>query len=317
MDYSARSDQPSFTWRRLIVGARRQSLVFVGAALLVAAGLAVADTLMFGGPHPLRSAAAGLFAGLLVAIGSEVSRNVVTSPAQLQRLSGGLPVLAIAPEVTPRTLRQTPPDLRLPHGVVLTKPESSYATSVRDLRFGIPATGLIAVVSCTPDEGATTTCLGIGASCQMEGRHALLIDCDLQRRSLTRTLGAAEGPGVLEVARGAVALMDAVQVDDASGLAFLPASPRANAFQDLIASPGFAAMIADAKKRFDLIVIDCPPLMASAQARTLARVADRCVLLVAWDKTPASVVRRSLVVMGRVGVRVLGIVLNRAPIGGR
>jgi Mrp family chromosome partitioning ATPase len=68
------------------------------------------------------------------------------------------------------------------------------------------------------------------------------------------------------------------------------------------------------KARYDLVVVDSPPVMAVADARIIGRLVDKTLFVVHWDKTPGKVARAALDQLRRYGTDVAGIVLQRVDL---
>ena len=68
------------------------------------------------------------------------------------------------------------------------------------------------------------------------------------------------------------------------------------------------------KSRYDLVVVDTPPVMAVADARIIGRVVDKTIFVVRWDKTPRKVARAALEQLRRAEVRLAGIVLQQVDL---
>jgi polysaccharide biosynthesis transport protein len=73
-------------------------------------------------------------------------------------------------------------------------------------------------------------------------------------------------------------------------------------------------LLAKLSDQFDHIVIDTPPVLGFADARILAAKAGRVLLLIRWNKTPASVVNAAMEVLRLCNARVTGVVLNKVDV---
>lgn len=258
----------------------------------------------------------GLFVGLVFGAAREIGRNTITSIARLGR-HRGYSVLGAAPELTPQALRQLPPNARSPLGALVQQPASAFASAFRDLQDAIAADHVVAFIAPRFDEGATTSALCAAISAMQQGRRVILLDCDIRRRSLTRALDRAPSVGVLEAAGSPDAWRSFLDYEDETGLPFIPAAIESNPWRTLFASPGFPALLDELRAEFDLIVLDCPPALGSAEGMMLARMADRCVVVAAWDETPLSAVRSAMRALRTRSRLITGIYVNRVPPGFR
>jgi len=311
---SRRPPSQSLAFSRLQRGLRRQTPLFlVIGTVITGAGLAYD---YFGGVSPLVSATfwapIGFGAALAVALLREFSRNTVTSLSSLGRHRHYM-VLGAAPELTPRALRQLPPDKRTPLGCLAFQPASPFATAFRDLQNSVSEDGLIAFTGAGIDEGATTSALCTAVSAAQQGRSVIIVDCDIRRRSLTRLLGREPEIGVLELCEEPEAWRECLEEEEETGLHFLPAAKVRNPWRSLVGSPGFPLLIASLRRSYDLVVLDCPPALGSAEGAVIAGMADKCILVATWDRTRVSAVRNAMRALRRRETAHTGVYVNRVP----
>lgn len=250
--------------------------------------------------------------GSAIAIARELSRNTVTSLSSFGKRRG-YAILGAAPELTARTLRQLPPDKRDPLGCLAHLPASPFATAFRDLQAAIGENAIVAFIPSVPNEGATTTALCTAISASQQGRSVVVIDCDIRRRSLTRALGFDPDEGVLDACADPDAWQNFVGEEDETGLHFIPAARGAGVWRQLSSGPGLKALLTHLGEHYDLIILDCPPALTSAEGSVIAGFADKAVLLTGWDRTPLTVVRRAMALLQRRPGAMTGVYVNRVP----
>ena len=258
----------------------------------------------------------GLSVSLLICVILELSRNTITSPADLNKRAGYM-VLGAAPELTPQALRELPPDYRTPLGCLAFQPGSSFATAFRDLQSTIGKDRVVAFVGSISDEGATTAAVGAAISANQQGRRVLLVDCDLRRRSATRALLGDAEAGVLEAAKRPQSWRGLLRQEPETGLHVLPAAKLKNPWTTLFGLGGFPTMLEEMRKDYDLVVLDCPPTLGSAEGALLARTADGCVVVTAWDDTPIGALREGMRTLRARPKGTTGVYVNRVPPGYR
>ncbi|MBS0386649.1 MAG: CpsD/CapB family tyrosine-protein kinase [Proteobacteria bacterium] len=261
-------------------------------------------------------AAIAIVVALGISIVSELGRNTVTSVSGLRKHLNYL-VLGAAPELTPEAFRELPPEQRTPLGCLTFQPGSAFATSFRHLQGTISNNRMIAVIGSIPNEGASTSALGIAVSATQQGRSVLLVDCDLRRRSLTRSLLGDVEAGVLEAADRPNNWRDLVQQEAETGLHFLPAAKLKSPWTTLVGMSGLPILLEEMRKTYDLVVLDCAPALGSADGATLARLADGCIVVAAWDDTPMGALKQSMRTLRAREQRATGVYVNRVPPGYR
>ncbi|MBI3438149.1 MAG: CpsD/CapB family tyrosine-protein kinase [Proteobacteria bacterium] len=270
----------------------------LGIVFVLTTGVGLLYEYAAGGPT-LEALAVTVAIGVVVAFAislvSELGRNTVTSVAGLRKHLNYL-VLGAAPELTPEAFRELPPEQRTPLGCLTFQPGSAFSTSFRHLQGTISNNRMIAVIGSIPNEGASTSALGIAVSATQQGRNVLLVDCDLRRRSLTRSLIGDAEAGVLEAADRPDNWRSHVQQEAETGLHFLPAAKLKSPWSTLVGMGGLSILLGEMRKSYDLVVLDCPPALGSADGAMLARLADGCIIVAAWDDTPIGALKQSMLI---------------------
>ena len=136
----------------------------------------------------------------------------------------------------------------------------------------------------------------------------LLIDADLRRPGIAKMARLASEPGLANVLRGETSLSEAVQMGWSDNLSVLstPQDPEAG---DLL-SRRFANIVEEARSRFDVIVVDTPPLLSADDPRTLATIAKGILLVVSAGSTLSSV-NDAIMAVEALNAPLIGIIGNR------
>lgn len=178
---------------------------------------------------------------------------------------------------------------------------------------------VILVTSAVPKEGKTFFALSMARSFALAGGRSLLIDCDLRRPSVATTVGMAAAPDRRTLgdtipggALGPVAgIEQLIQRDTASQLDIITAADAPGSAPTMVASDQLRALIEEARTRYDLVVIDSPPVLAFVDARVLSQIADSTVLVVRWRKTPRAMVRSAIKALRTYNGRLAGAVITQ------
>jgi polysaccharide biosynthesis transport protein len=204
-----------------------------------------------------------------------------------------------------------------PHLIAISQPRSAYCEQFRSLRTRILQAGerlqtrALVVTSVGIAEGKTLTALNLGwLLAQTEGVRALVIDSDLRRPCATDYFGIEANQGLSEVLGGQLRLDDAIVRLDPAGLHLLPGGKPRDDVAELLSGPSYARVLQEARRMFDYIVIDAPPLGIFTDANVLMSRADGALLVVRAGKTRYSAVDKLLEQIPRE--KLLGVVLNRA-----
>jgi non-specific protein-tyrosine kinase len=169
------------------------------------------------------------------------------------------------------------------------------------------------ITSAGVGEGKTLTAVNLSwLLAQTDGIKALLIDADLRLPRAADYLGLDTDFGLSEVLTGGTKLADAIIKVQPSGLHLLPGGASREDVAELLSGPRFGHLLDEARKIFDYIIIDAPPLGVFTDANLLINSADAALLVVRAARTRYSVVDQLLEQLPRE--RMLGVVLNGAEI---
>lgn len=307
---------PSLTLGRTVRAIGRQFWVFLSAFLLVGGLGAIYD--LTGGMSLLAVAKlwapVGAVAGLGAGIIRELGRNTIGSLTALGR-HRGYTVIGAAPELSEKVLRELPPDRRTPLAALAFQPAGAFATSFRDVQGALDK--IVAFIGSVPNEGATTAALCAAASATQQGRSVIIVDCDIRRRSLTRLMECDTDFGVLEAAEQPNRWAEALYEEGEIGVAYIPAAKLRNPWRNLFSAKGFRPLLQELRARYDLVILDCPPALSNADGAMVARLADKTVVLAAWDETPLAAVRNTMRALKRTASDTTALYVNRVPAGYR
>lgn len=221
-----------------------------------------------------------------------------------------------APTLLPAALQ--PPLMRY----AIEAPGTFFAEAVRAIRLAIQRTlrvqpiKVVLVTSALENEGKTTLAANLAQSLATLGIRTLLIDGDLRNPQLTRSLCPHAETGLLEVALGQVAAERAILTDSSTGLSILPSATirRSEFITELMFSDRMVNVLDYCRQRYELVIIDSPPLVPLVDGRALAELADRIVLALAWDQTPGEVLSHTMELLSPVHDQILGTVLTRVDL---
>jgi exopolysaccharide transport family protein len=242
-------------------------------------------------------------------------RNGLESAEEVEQ-KVGVPAIVSIPALSQKDFSILPPRQRHPAAYLLKKPMSAFAESFRVLRTSIVysmvarSKSVVAITSAVPSEGKTTLALCLARVAALSGQKVIVVDCDLRRRSLNDLLGLAPTKGILQVLAGEAKWRDVVEQDAASGAHVLPAVSAGFTPRDVFGSPAMEALLADLSDNYDLVLLDCAPVLLVAETRVLAARADAVVLACKWSKTPVKAVRTAIEQLELTGARVVGVSLN-------
>src|SRR5262249_47880938 len=149
---------------------------------------------------------------------------------------------------------------------------------------------IVLVTSSLPSEGKTVFAASVARSVARSGGRALLVDCDLRRPGVAKVMGRATGDGLVNLFDDTKNVDSIIEVDEASGAHYIPASGGTANPQDLLGSQHMRAFLEQMRSRYDLIVLDSPPVLAVSDAIILSHSVDTTLYVVHWERTPRQAV---------------------------
>ncbi len=202
-----------------------------------------------------------------------------------------------------------------PHLVAITQPRSPHSERYRSLRTRVLHAGerkrmqAFVITSAGIMEGKTLTSINLSwLLAQTDGVRALLIDGDLRQPCAGEYLGLDAPVGLSEVLAGEATLAETIIRLEPSGLHLLPGGSTRDDVAELLSGPKFSAVLKEARRMFDYIIIDAPPLGIFTDATMLISRADAALIVARSGKTRYAMLDRLLEPLPRE--RILGIVLN-------
>lgn len=271
--------------------------------------------------------AVGVFAGLMLGIAAAFLRGLmdrtVKVPDDLEN-ELGLTFLGLLPELNEKALRTSYGNKRRrgkrvdPSKSELTvhhAPTSSIAEAARAVRTNLmfrapdnPYRTLL-VTSAGPAEGKTTVACCIAIAMAQAGQDVAIIDCDLRRPRLHRVFGKSSATGVT------TSILDGdfeatIHPTDVPNLSVITSGPIPPNPAELFHTSRFKAMLEQATKRFDRVIIDSPPIAAVTDPAIISTLVDSTVLVVRAYATRKELVRHAARSIHDVGGSLAGAVLN-------
>jgi polysaccharide biosynthesis transport protein len=143
------------------------------------------------------------------------------------------------------------------------------------------------------------------------GQKVAVIDCDLRRSSLLKAVALKAETGLIEVLVDGLPWKDVMVSDPSTNVDILPCGKSLQASDDLFSSDAMERLVDELRGAYNLVILDCAPVLALAETRVIVAHADVTILVMRSQKTHVNVVRTALRVVRATGAETLGIVLNR------
>jgi len=253
------------------------------------------------------SVMAGLFFGIVVAFLIEYLDTSIKTMADAEQLLG-LPVLTVIPNKGgPIPINEQA--ARLPHAEGYRILRAKLDLKVEN---GIgPA---LSVLSGGPGEGKSTTIYNLAVVCAQAGQSVILVDCDLRRPTIHDLLGASNDRGLANYLRGEGDAVEFIQRTSLPTLHVLTAGDMPISEIGALAGDKIRHMLDDLKQRYDLVLIDSPPVLGISDGSIIAREVDYVILVIQHRRYPREISLRAKRAIEEVHGNCIGMVLNSVAI---
>ena len=169
----------------------------------------------------------------------------------------------------------------------------------------------VSISSAAPKEGKTLTAINLALTLRVSyQRRVLLIDADLRAPSIHRLLALPVAPGLADMVDGPTFERWPV-TEVVPGLFVLPAGTPTRDPTSRLSSDRMRQLLAEARERYDWVIIDLSPLGPSADAQLVTALSDGTLVIVDTGRVPARVIQRAVDAIGEE--KVIGVVMNRMP----
>jgi capsular exopolysaccharide synthesis family protein len=270
-------------------------------------------------PKPLLFILAGIFGGLFLGFGLayllESQDDTLADSFQVETVSN-LPVLAMVPfhrmEARPREGA-----MARESSSFLIAPESSTAEAFRSLRSGLTLSGVgrklkvLAITSALPGEGKSFTAYNLGLAFAATGMKVLIIDCDLRRPRQHALFRVNREDGLADLLAGLIPFETAIKPHSVEqNLFIMPAGRQSPLASELLGAGEIENVIATARARFNLVLIDNPPVLPVADAIIVGTHCDGTIGVLRAGKTSRKALRRFIQTLARNQIHILGLVIE-------
>ena len=253
--------------------------------------------------------ACGIGLAVLLAIGLDRADHRFRYPEQVTH-DLGLTVLGAVPHL-PATLA------REPNSEVAFAVTESFRWLRLSLQHAAPQDRIaIAVSSPGPSEGKSLICANLALSFAHAGFSTVLVDGDLFRGGLAAMFTLAAGPGLQEYLTGQAPLDSVIQRSSDQNLALISRGRRLANARELLTSPALERLMSALRSRFDVVIIDTPPLGAGVDALVFGTAAQQLLLVMRHGRSNWRIANGQLQLAERLPIRLVGAVLNDVALKG-
>jgi capsular exopolysaccharide synthesis family protein len=201
--------------------------------------------------------------------------------------------------------------------IVSKQPDSMPSEAFRALRTRIQFSTVrketlktILITSSAPQEGKTTISVNLAGSFAQSKKKTLLIDCDLRKPAVHKIFNSPRTPGMIDYLTGNAELNEIIKESDLENLDYITAGTIPPNPAEMLDSKEMRDFLNIVRDKYDLVIIDSPPIIAVADSEILSNMVDGTVLVVSADTTEIELMTRSVDLIKRENTHFLGSVLN-------
>lgn len=265
-------------------------------------------------PRPVVNIGLGAVLGLLIGLGLatllEKLDTTIRSPEALREAAGAasLGIVHYDPGAVKRPL------------VTELDSHSPRLESFRVLRTNLQfldvdeKSNIFAVTSPLPGDGKTTTAINLAITLAQAGRRTLLLEADLRRPKIADYLHLEPTVGLTTVLIGLANVEDVTQpFANAAGLDVITSGVMPPNPAELLQSNAMKMLLADLRTRYDVVIVDAPPILPITDAALLAAAVDGAILVAHHGKSTKDQASQARSRLDSVDAKLLGTVLNFVP----
>jgi len=210
-------------------------------------------------------------------------------------------------------------DSRRESGLPLLQPDDeryTYAEAFRSLRSSLifmpnqPDLRTLLVTSAIPSEGKSTVASNLAITMSAAGARVVLVDADLRRGDLAALFDTDGRTGLSNILRGEVSWEAAVKKTNYPSLTLIPRGPVTNQSGELLLLPSLLKLLDELKAKFDLVIFNTAPILATDDTPTVAPHFDGTLMIMRAQFTSARLTQNALNALYQRQVNVLGMILN-------
>jgi len=166
------------------------------------------------------------------------------------------------------------------------------------------------VTSTGPTEGKSFVSSNLALSFAEAGFRTVLVDGDTRRGAIQQAFGIPQKPGLVEYLQGTSTLDETVYATSYERLSLVPCGSRHRQAPEMVTTAAMESLLDDLRARFDVVIVDSPPLGAGTDAYALATLTGGLLMVLRVGVTNRKMAVAKLETMDRLPIRPLGAVLN-------
>jgi len=285
----------------------------------------------------------GIIAGLMAGLGfASIRDNLDTSMGTIEEVEGylHLPVLGMIPFISINGKGNGDPDKDesnelISRNLILYSPTSVFAEAYRRFQVSMRVSGIkegaskvVLFTSTISGEGKTLTASNFAIICAQSNLKVLLLDMDFRKPAIHQMFGVEREPGLTDLVvnssdinshfkeiKGRLNVSSQENTLVRSNLKVITCGTIPYNPSNLINSKDFKELIGTVRSKFDLVVLNSPPIFPVSDAILLSEISDGVVLVYQVGKVAKGMLNRAVEQLKKIKTPILGVVLNETKSG--
>ena len=259
----------------------------------------------------------GIALGIAGALVRKMLRNRVSHPQDIERYTGLDVVAAIPYSESQQMLTHSAKKQRTSAALLASRqPRDPAIESLRSLRTVLQVNllnapnNIVVLTGPTPGVGKSFVATNFAAVLAAGGKRVVLIDGDLHQGRLNEYFNKAASGGLTELIAGTKTLDEVTQRNVGTGFDFISTGSLPGDPSEVLLSAAMQAQLEALSKRYDIVLIDTPPVLAVSDAQVMGTYAGAVFLVARYELNNVEEIQESIKRLGRAGVPVKGALLN-------
>ncbi|MBU3179831.1 CpsD/CapB family tyrosine-protein kinase [Clostridium psychrophilum] len=169
---------------------------------------------------------------------------------------------------------------------------------------------VIMISSAEKNEGRSTTAAYLSLSLAESGKKTVLVDCDQKNPNIHNMFNLLNGKGLVDFLAGDIKFETVVKTSKQKNLSIVTSGIKSLNYAELLASEKFKEFIEMLKEDFDYIILDTSPLTDGADAKTVSKNSDGCVLVVKYGQTERKTAMKAKDILRKINANIIGVFIN-------
>jgi succinoglycan biosynthesis transport protein ExoP len=265
-------------------------------------------------PNRILIVIVGFVLGTGLAFGYVIAKNyfdnTVKTPEDLQKRN--ISVLAWIPQFAEATKNGMPGY----EFIVAKRPDSMASEAFRALRTRMQLLRFdkdlktFLVTSSAPQEGKTLIAINLAGSFAQAGKKTLIVDCDLRKPRVQELFKVKRIPGLIDYLFGHISLDEVTHKGEINNLDYITCGTIPPNPAEMLESEPMREFLTNMREKYDVLILDSPPIIAVTDSEILATMVDGTILVVSADTTEFDLMEKSVEMMKKDKSSFLGTVLN-------